>query len=448
VKETVRVCAYSQCGKEFTSASRKVQTCSTLCGYAHRREAYHAEKAARAGLAPARTLAPAPALVAAVTEGETGPDPHPGVTKEDAVLALEARNAELQEENYRVLRELDRTRKKTAAVVDAVKESVFSAARELVLNPPAAIIHEPSGTGSPQVAVLLASDWQLGKVTSSYNSEVCEERVRALGRKVIDLARIQAKAHPVRECRVYLGGDIVEGEGIFPTQAHVVDSGLYRQLVVYGIRILANLFMDLIGHFDKVHVVGVPGNHGDMRFGVGSTDSETNADRILYRAAEIALLGTRDHPTPLAESGRLTFNIPDGPGERSFYAVDHVGKWGFLITHGDQIRGFAGFPFYGAAKKAWGWIDSIPEPWDTLMIGHWHTPTSLTLNHRQVRVNGSLESHNSYAQEFCAAVGEPTQWLGFVHPERGITAEYWVHVGEPASSFTRAQALVSSRDVQ
>jgi hypothetical protein len=240
------------------------------------------------------------------------------------------------------------------------------------------------------------------------------------------VARIQNEHHPVTECRLYLTGDMVEGEGIFPTQAHVIDAGLYRQMAS-GIKILSELVLTLLTYFDKVHVVGVIGNHGQVRIALGTTDPETNMDRLLYAVVREVLAGR-------GLDDRLTWNIPDGPGERNWYAVDYVGKWGFLLMHGDQIRGgITGF-WPSAQRKGLGWIDAITEPWDFLMFGHHHTPTRLTIGRRLAYCNGSTESNNTYAQENLAAIGYATQYLGFVHPQRGITADYWVTLQDRISS--------------
>lgn len=339
------------------------------------------------------------------------------------------------------LRERDNSKMNAARVAQAIRDAVLMAVQGLKVDAPKAQRPKP-GRGAAEIAVIHASDWQLGKVTPTYNSAVCARRVKTFSQKVLRISEIQNADHPVREARLYLTGDHVEGEGIFATQAHVIDSGLYRQVGVNGPKILVELILDLLAWFDRVHVVGVIGNHGSVRIASGSTDPETNMDRLLYQVAKQILLGVEGRPTPAqAElAKRLTFNIPDGPGERNWFAVDRVFDWGFLLAHGDQIRGgFAGFPFYGYAKKAWGWIDAIAEPWDYLMTGHWHTPTSMTLNKRQVRVNGSTESDNTYAQENLAAAGHPTQFLAFVHPKHGMTSEYWVNLEDREAQLGRAR---------
>ena len=100
-----------------------------------------------------------------------------------------------------------------------------------------------------------------------------------------------------------------------------------------------------------------------------------------------------------------------------------------LIVHGDQIRGgFAGFPWYGAARKAQGWIDAIPEQWETLYFGHFHTYTGGTLNRRRWYCNGTTESDNEYAQEQLAACGMPVQRMQFWNREHGMVADRPVYL--------------------
>lgn len=329
------------------------------------------------------------------------------------------------------LRKLDAYRDKRAEYVHALQEAIFEAVQEIVIDPPKAVRPKAKNEDAvEEICVAMLSDVQLGKVTVDYDSDVAIERVQRLAEKTVRLARIQNSDHPVRTIHVQLIGDIVEGEGIFPHQAHELDSGLYRQVGVNGPALLSGYLLTLLTFFDTVHVTAVIGNHGNLKLVQGATDPESNMDRLLYRVVQLMF---RDEP-------RITWDIPDGVGLRNWYAVDRVFDWGFLLAHGDQIRGgFAGFPWYGTAKKAWGWIDAIEEPWDFLHFGHYHTPTMMTLNRRVARCNGSTESSNAYAQEQLSAVGFPTQWVGFVHPEMGVTSEYWVRLDEGRQPAKRRQ---------
>lgn len=318
----------------------------------------------------------------------------------------------------RLSKSLQKEKTSKADLVEAIYQASRDAASGLVLDkvkPP----KKDTRKKTAETAVMVLGDWQLAKVTPDYNSEVCEERVALYGEKVKTLVEIQRADHPVRELHMWLLGDLVEGELIFPGQSYLIDSSLYRQVVVDGPRILCNLIRSMLDTFDTIHITAVIGNHGALG-GRSRRDynPESNADRMLYRIVQQLL----------EDEKRITWTIPDGNAERNWYAIDKIGNHSTLLIHGDQIRGgFAGFPLYGLAKKVWGWASgAIPEHFDEVVLGHWHQPTRMTLNRITARVNGSTESTNTYAQEQLAAVGRPSQTLLFVHPENGVTAEYCV----------------------
>jgi hypothetical protein len=329
------------------------------------------------------------------------------------------RHADLVAANGRLLRQLDKAKASREELVDAVYRAARDAASTLVIQP-VTLPSKDKRKGKPEVAVAMLSDWQLGKKTPSYTSEECERRVERYADKVLRLADIQRSDHPVRELRVWLLGDLVEGELIFPGQSHRIDASLYRQVVVDGPRILGNFLRTMLGAFDRVHVTAVIGNHGAIGGPVRrESHPETNADMMLARIVSDTIIDPR-----------LTWTLADPAGERGWYAIDRIGNYSCLLFHGDQIRGgFAGFPFYGLAKKVWGWSTSIGAEFNDVALGHWHTPTRVTLNTVTARVNGSTESDNTYALEQLAAAGRPSQWLYFVEPDKGrVSAEYVVYL--------------------
>lgn len=169
--------------------------------------------------------------------------------------------SELRKANATLARQLGASKIKTAELTAAVKEAVTIAISTLEIPPVTPPVHDKRRRDG-EVAVAVLSDWQLAKKTPTYSSEVCEQRIELYADKVIELTEIQRADHPVRELRVYLLGDIVEGELIFPGQAHLTDASLYQQVCVDGPRILANFVRRMLSYFEKVHVVGVIGNHG------------------------------------------------------------------------------------------------------------------------------------------------------------------------------------------
>lgn len=327
----------------------------------------------------------------------------------------------LRQANSRLSSQLN---KKTIAKTELV-EAVYRAVADVLPGIQLDNTIQPTKTKSKKTseyAMVLACDWQIGKLTPTYNTQVCERRVIELADKIRKLTDIQRADHPVNNLRVYALGDFVEGELIFPNQAHLIDSSLFRQVCVDGPRIFGNFLRTMLSHFDNVHVVGVSGNHGGVS-GRQRKEShpETNADRMLYNITEKVL----------ANENRLTWCVPDASCHEElgfWYSIDTVGSKRYLAFHGDQLRGggFAGIPVYGffRALAQWG-SGVIPGGFDSAFCGHFHTCSSLLLNNKRLLfVGGSIESTNVWAAEQLKQRADPSQYLLFAHPENGITSEH------------------------
>lgn len=349
------------------------------------------------------------------------PDGATEAVADDIVQAKIIRD--LKRSNSNLLAKLEQNRLGKEELVEAVYSAATDAISALEI-PPVPVPDVDLRSGQEEVAVAVLGDWQLAKVTPAYNSRIAEERIEKYAQKVLRITEIQRSAHPVRRLHVWILGDIVEGELIFPGQAHLIDASLYRQVTVDGPRILGNFLRTMLANFESVHVTAIIGNHGALGGKARRDyDPETNADRMLYRIVQQVMTG----------ESRITWNIPEGAGERHWYAVDQIGNYSTLLFHGDQIKGgFGGFPFYGLAKKVWGWKSgAIPEHFDDVMFGHYHQNTEVTLNSVVARCNGSTESYNTYAQEGLAAMGRPSQRLMYVNPVKGdVTAEYKVWLAD------------------
>lgn len=335
----------------------------------------------------------------------------------------------LLKENQSLKGRLLRGRGTEDVIIAAVKE-VYNRPSTLVMPPPP----DNVGKGGEEVAVLHISDTQIGKRTRSYDHVVAAQRLMLLAKKVVEITNMRRSTAKIKKLKVFLGGDMVEAETNFPSQPHHISIPLIDQATLQGPEMLEAIFLYFLEHFDVVEADCVVGNHGrNGQFGTPGVHEKTNWDRVLYRTLALRLLGSDDNPHKDIRK-RLSFNIPD-----TFWAVADVLGWGQLIVHGDQIRGgYAGFPWYGASKKAWGWIDAIDLPWDYLWIGHFHTYATCVLNDRIMLANGTTESDNDYAQEQLAACGQPCQRLAFFNRRHGLIADHQVFLVDRVNQRTKA----------
>jgi hypothetical protein len=339
-----------------------------------------------------------------------------------------------KKENAKLRRDLIKKKSGEKLIVDTIEEQ-FKILPDLRIPP----LPKPSNKSDEEIAVLHISDTQIGKITDTYCTVVAEERLLKLIKTTIRITQTRRNAAKINEIRIYLGGDMVEGEEIFPHQAHEISESVYDQATRTAPEILGKCILLLAEHFPKVKVIAVPGNHG--RNGSRGTRShpKTNWDSVCYKTLQYCLMGPSWNPRKELKD-RIEFDYKD-----KWFFVDHIFDWGNLIVHGDQISGgFAGFPWYGTAKKAWGWIDSIPQPWDYLWFGHFHTYAGpVVLNKRIFLANGTTESDNEFAQASLAAAGYPCQRLCFFNAEHGLISDNQIYLDKRVPSKARALTWVS-----
>lgn len=326
-------------------------------------------------------------------------------------LDYENQLAELRQALRTAQKAESRAKSKSSAIVEAVYKAAndaLLAKTPLKIKPP----KKDTRKGKAEVALIHLTDWQAGKKTVSYGLQTLAERIQLMVDKSLQLTNIQRAHHPVRDCVVLLGGDMVEGIGIFPGQAYEVEAHLFEQLFEV-VQIIERTVHELAANFENVKVVCEFGNHG--RLGrKGDMPGGDNIDRMAYRIA-------MDN---CAHLKNVTWQMSG-----DWYQIVNIGAYRALLVHGDEINSYGGnVPAFGILRKCNAWATGVVEDFQDVYMGHFHTPMSLTMaNGGRVFVSGSPESHNEYARVFVAAVGKPSQRLHFIDPEKGrVTAEYTI----------------------
>ena len=299
----------------------------------------------------------------------------------------------------------------------------LSVDRPAVIDPPVLVASDMS---TREVAVVCVSDLQIGKVSTStispYDMNVCRERMRKYAELVVKETHIRRGSVNIDRVHIWLLGDLVEGEDIFPGQQWTIERGLWKQVLVAA-DIVVNFVTSMLGEFQYVHVCGVVGNHG--RIGKrGQFSPDTNSDRMVLDVVQMKL--------QQISVERLTFNFPKD-GDRGWACVDEIGNYSSLLVHGDQFGGAkgGGFPLTGLKRAYAGWhacgsmemygcqFDMLP--FKDIAFGHYHHSNYSTLNNGCVaRCAGSVESSNAFAMERCAAQTRPSQYMFFVCPIAGV----------------------------
>jgi hypothetical protein len=243
---------------------------------------------------------------------------------------------------------------------------------------------------------------------NAYNREIAELRLRRCFERAILLGRHYLGGVKYDGVFLALGGDIFSGnihEELARTNSDTLFGSLLHWIgpMAQGIKLLAN-------EFGRVHVAGVPGNHGRMtRKPIAKKRAADNLDWLLYR------LLSRE----LALDARITWEISQA-------ADAHVSVYStrYLLTHGDQFRGGSGIsgalaPLMLGTHRKTRRQAAAGRPYDIMLIGHWHQ--NIFLPSRGLLVGGCLKGYDEYAYVSNFEPEPPQQSLWITTPERGIT---------------------------
>lgn len=179
----------------------------------------------------------------------------------------------------------------------------------------------------------------------------------------------------------------------------------------------ALMYRDLAPYFEAVNVVYLPGNHGRR---TKKKDFHGAHDNWDYLIAEVAHLHCK-------EISNINFLIPD-----AFSVNIDINGVGFNLSHGDDVRGNQGIPFYGMVRRQKGLIALGAAQGGPRIryycMGHHHVAASLADIDGELLVNGAWVGTDSYAYNSFAGYREPSQWVHGVNPKHGITWRMNVHL--------------------
>lgn len=328
--------------------------------------------------------------------------------REAECAALRDQAQTLGRERDKLLKELFGARR-LLAFSEAIQERPASPPRWIAKPPPKRYEH-----GIPSLAV---SDIHWQEIVEPdqvnginvYNEEVASARLRRLFERGAGLLRNLIVGADYPSVVVPMLGDMVTGwihELPESSWEHCGDAifSLHEHLMA-GI----NILRDEIG---KVFVPCVVGNHG--RFDVRPKAKyavQDNWDYLLYRLLAVRYEG--DKQVEIAVSSALDYSYP-------------VCGHRYIIHHGDQYKGGGGVggpypPILRGRYKKSERQQSIGEPFETEVMGHWHATASTFAN--ASLINGSVIGFNEWAFINNYRPEPPKQLLWLTHPKHGITVK-------------------------
>ena len=117
---------------------------------------------------------------------------------------------ELRSALIRTQKQLLKAKAKTDDLVAATKQAAYDA---MLSMGPIKPIPMPKvakgGRRKPEIALWHMTDWQGAKCTQTYDSKIMRRRVLEFAQKAVRITDIQRADHPVKECYILFGRDLV-----------------------------------------------------------------------------------------------------------------------------------------------------------------------------------------------------------------------------------------------
>lgn len=361
-----------------------------------------------------------------VGKREYGIEPDWSLYKPDPVQAIEdiaADPVHALRERVRVLETENRSIRRDEITREAVRRYILDL-KDRPVEPPTWLSAKPKkGKRVTGVPTLLCSDWHWGEVVKpsevNWANEYDLKIAHARARKMVDtsLALLFDHIHEPNYpgAVLCLGGDMLSGN--IHEELTATNDAPIMPCVVDLIGVLRTVIDRYLERFPRLYIPCVTGNHGRMtRKPVAKERNATNFDWLIYQMLALHY----------AKDSRVAFNIPDG-ADCYFNIYGHR----YCLTHGDQFRGGDGItgaimPIIRGRHKKSSRDTSIGQPWDTIVMGHWHTLIQLP----HAIVNASLKGLDEYAYQGNFGFERAAQALWITHPDNGITFQMPVYVDE------------------
>ena len=290
-----------------------------------------------------------------------------------------------------------------------------------------------------EVPVLCIGDTHFGHYHPhgefAYSVEIGKRRLHQAVDKFIETTNDRRTSAKLEELRLYLIGDIIEGENMRQGHAHSIEGPLLKQAIFWGPEALSSIIIKLLGEFRKIKIVAVPGNHGRNGPPRGDAHPATNWDRVCYQTTRHVVNGILKDK----DSNRIKDIEWDLPTDRydnhegdDWFSVDYIFDWSNLLVHGEDIRGkgWGGIPFYGVEKMVKRYADILDYPIDFMYMCHIHVDANIPSNFREIFVNGAIESSTTYVRKQLIAGTHPSQSAVFYTAENGPISRHTFYLDE------------------
>jgi hypothetical protein len=287
-----------------------------------------------------------------------------------------------------------------------------------IRSTPVPVKNSPKHISSPEHVVLLLSDLHVGLEFSKaetggineYNLDIFQRRLKNLQRGIASIYDIHKQAYTLPEIHIFGLGDMVQGGNLNGEWGPAYVSVHVAKQAAIAAAAMAELVKFCAQLFNKVHFVGVIGNHGRGGVSKNSDAIGANWDNVSY-----IILKSLFEKDP-----RVKIDCD----QDTWWACRNILGTEFVLEHGDHISGRS-----NALKANNQAIQDIVSKqtgkhFNVLCLGHYHSFQEMETTTGRILVNGSFVGSDMYSLQHMHSGGRPTQTIFGVHPEHGVTWKY------------------------
>jgi hypothetical protein len=275
------------------------------------------------------------------------------------------------------------------------------------------------GSATPVVPVLHLTDLHIGAVQepneiegfNAYSPEIAEARLQDMTARWLRWTDYQRKAYTINDAAIIITGDLISGDihdelritNAYPSPVQVAEAA---RMIAAGIAQIAPYFNSVAIHFISED------NHS--RLTKKPQAKEAGLNSMNYLVGKMIEAHIKEHQNvkmsiyPMLEK------------------VIEVNERLYLISHGHNVRGWMGVPWYGVERKvgkeAQSRLHLIMQEverareigFHKYVFGHFHTPIDTTL----YSCGASLQGADAYDHQ-AGRYANPGQSAWLVHPRNG-----------------------------
>jgi len=251
---------------------------------------------------------------------------------------------------------------------------------------------------------------------NEFNPDICAKRLDRYFYAATVIGKRWAEDCWIEGALLSLAGDLISGD--IHEELRITNALTSTEQVLHVTGLLVSGIKRLLDAYGRVHVVGVPGNHGR---------STIKPTAKLYAALSYDMLVLSMLAAKFEGDSRVTFQFGKSKDQITpvFGRTIHTTHFDKIGTRGGQ--GFAGpmLPIVRGAKKLLEQQGSVDRRPDLIQGGHYHSTGNPYLGPLPILSNGSVVGVSEYADDLRVAVEPPQQWLYLLHDK------WWLRERQP-----------------